>query len=421
MNDGLRLVPTPEQLAALAKRDARRAKLIGHEWLKYCMTTEDDKVIVNLANALIALRNAPELRDILAYDEMLCAPVLTGMVPGSEHSHIMRPVTDVDVSRIQEWLQHAGLNHIGNNTVHQACDQRAHERSFHPVRDYLNGIVWDGHPRIDNWMTRYLGVESSPYANAIGCMFLISMIARIFQPGCKADYMVILEGPQGISKSEACKVLAGNYFSDNLPEVSSGGKDVQQHLAGKWLIEISEMSAMSKVESAALKAFITRTDERYRPSYGRKEIHQPRQCVFIGTTNKAVYLRDETGGRRFWPVKIGLIDLNALRRDRDQLFAEAVTLYRAGTCWWPNAQFEREHIQKEQEARFEVDAWEEAIGVYLNRVDKTTVGTVARLGLFIETPKIGTADQRRIAAIMERLGWGRLPIAGDGTRWWAKR
>src|SRR5262249_27412549 len=224
---------------------------------------------------------------------------------------------------------------------------------------------------------------------------------------------------QGKVKSAACSVLGGKWLPDNLPDVTAG-KDVSQHLNGKWLIEVSEMHAMNRAESAQLKAFITRTTERYRPSYGRKEVIEPRQCVFVGTTNRDTYLRDETGGRRFWPVKAGAVGVNAVARDRDQLFAEAVVRYRAGGQWWPDKDFERKHIMPEQAARYEADAWEEMIGEHLKGASKVTIAQVARDALHIETPKIGTAEQRRIAAVLEQLGWKRRPKDWQGKRWWTK-
>jgi len=317
---------------------------------------------------------------------------------------------------LQERLQIAGLKNIGKETTHQAVEMRAHECRFHPVQDYLNSLVWDGVNRLSSWLSSYLGAESTPYTNVVGRMFFISLVARILQPGCKADHMLVLEGPQGNLKSTACKVLAGEYFSDNLPDLSAG-KDVSQHLRGKHLIEVSEMHAMSRADNAHLKAFLTQTEERYRPSYGRQEVVEPRQCIFVGTTNKNTYLRDETGARRFWPVVTGRINLEALHRDRDQLFAEAVHAYRRDEAWWPSADLQEQLIAAEQESRYEADAWEEEIMKYFETVDAATVSQVAQFGLGIQTARIGKADQNRIVAIMERLGCFRLPRDAKGRRW----
>lgn len=386
-------------------------------WKQGWQFNDEGKPRSNLANALHTLRHAPELREAFARDDMLRADMVKGALPGAAPG-AMRPVRDIDVTAVQEWMQRAGLPGVTKDTTHQAVERRASERAFHPVRTYLAGLRWNGTPRLDKWLSYYLGAEHGPYVAGIGRMFLIAMVARVLKPGCKADYMLVLEGEQGARKSTACAILGGAWFSDSLPDVR-GGKDVAQHLNGKWLIEVAEMSALDKAEAAALKAFITRTTERYRPSYGRKEVIEERQCVFIGTTNKATYLRDETGGRRFWPVKVGSIDTDALAHDRDQLFAEAVALYRQGVKWWPDGTFEAEHIKPEQEARYEADAWEEAVATYLTGKDKVTVLSVAMHGLRFDQPKLGTADQRRIIAALERLGWKRGARSGaNGDRTW---
>jgi predicted P-loop ATPase len=394
------------RLAALTARDPA--------WLDECIKGVTGQPLSVLASVQVGLR--AEFPAAFAFDEMLCAPVLMHPLI-SEPNFIQRPCTDVDVGIVQEQLQHLGLKRISKDVAHQAIDIRAYECRFHPVRDYLNSLQWDGTPRLMSLFPSYFGTDDTDYARTIGQMFLISMVARIFEPGCKADHLPVLEGAQGTLKSSACRVLGGDWFSDNLPEVSAG-KDVSQHLRGKWLIEVAEMHAMSRAEATQLKAFISRAVERYRPSFGRREVIEPRQCVFVGTTNRNNYLRDETGGRRFWPIKTGIIEIEALARHRDQLFAEAVARYREGVRWWPDKDFEREYIMPEQASRYEADAWEENIADYLKKHDKVTVGQVAREALDIETPRIGTADQRRVAAALEQLGWRRLKPDSQGKRWW---
>jgi predicted P-loop ATPase len=405
-----------ERRESVVPLKGRPRKAAATGWLADCICNEKRKPLPVLANALIGVRAV--WPDAIAYDEMQCVPMLMRSLTG-ENNFAPRPLTDIDVGIMQTRLQHLGLTRLGKDTTHQAVDIRAHERSFHPVRDYLDALVWDGRPRITKLFSNYFGAEDSVYVATVGTMFIISMVARIFEPGCKADHMPVIEGPQGTLKSTACAVLGGQWFSDSLPDVSEG-KDVSQHLRGKWLIEVSEMHAMSRAEAAQLKAFITRQEERYRPSYGRKEVIEPRQCIFVGTTNKDTYLRVETGGRRFWPIKAGRIDIDALDRDRDQLFAEAVAAFQNREAWWPDKDFEREHIMPEQEARYEADTWEENIAQYIDTKGRVTVGEIAHQALSIETARIGTADQHRITAALERLGWKRDKKDWEGKRWWSK-
>jgi predicted P-loop ATPase len=395
----------------------QRTKKAEPAWLDRCILGETGKPLAVLANALIALRAA--LPELFIYDAMLCAPILLHALARDEVDFTPRPVTDVDVGLVQERLQHLGLKRIAKDVVHQAVDIIASENEIHPVRDYLNGLTWDGTEQLLQFFPGYFGTEKTEYTQAIGPMFVVAMVARILNPGCKADYMVVLEGPQGTLKSTACHVLGGQWFSDNLPDINAS-KDAAQHLRGKWLIEVSEMHSVGKAEAALLKSFITRTHERYRPSYGRKEVIEPRQCIFVGTTNRAAYLRDETGGRRFWPIKCCKITVDALARDRDQIFAEAVALYRNEFKWWPDAQFERDHIKPQQAGRYEADVWEDSVRDYVEPKTRVTVGEVGRHAIGIETARIGTADQRRIAAALEQLGWKRQNQSWDGKRYWTK-
>jgi predicted P-loop ATPase len=393
------------------------------DWLARCICDEKGQVLSNLANAMLALRNDAALRDTLAYDEMYAGEVLLREINGTLCAK-PRPVADADASAIQEYLQLSGLTRVGKDTVHQAVDLRARERPFHPVRDWLNSLRWDATPRVATWLTTYLGAKETEYTKAIGRMFLVAAAARIYQPGCQADYMIILEGGQGEYKSSACKILGGEWFSDNLPDIATAGKDVSQHLRGKWIIEVTELHAMSRAESNQLKAFITRTVERYRRSYGRKEVVEPRQCLFIGTTNKSIYLRDDTGGRRYWGVHTGTIKLDDLKRDRDQLFAEAVQLYRDGALWWPDKKFERQHIKPEQDKRFEADPWEDPIAAWLaekTAISEITISSLAKGALgFKDDSRIGTADARRIAAILQQEGWERGERKTTGRFWTRK-
>ena len=390
------------------------------------MKNRDDKAIPNLANCCpLTAQTFPDtfrlntFTDKIEVHRPLPSPV-TGQ-PISQDGP--RELADSDYTSVAAALARAcGLN-FSVQMVCAAIEATAQENAYHPIQDYLEGLVWDGTPRLEDWLHDFLGAEDSEYTAGIGRLFMIGMVARIMKPGCKNDYMLILEGSQGIRKSSACRVLAGDrYFSDNLPPIRDANKDLSQHLAGKWLIEMAEMSATSRADTEALKAFLTRTHETYRPAYGRNEITQPRQCVFIGTTNRSEYLRDATGDRRFWPVKCGLngepCDIDGLREHRDQLFAEAFHLYQRGEKWWPSPEFEAEQIRPQQAERFECDPWEDMIlaNAETSQSDRFTVAGL--LANVIDKKAPNRADSARVKAILQRLGYveGRT----SQTRYWSK-
>lgn len=409
-------------------------------WIGKCLKDEKGKPLPIVANVFTALEFDPGLKDAVAFDLMAQTTMLEHEfgVPIGGDVPTARPLRDKDIVKLQQYLQKAGLRRIGYQPVHDAVLAYAQDHAYHPIREYLADLEWDRHERAGKWLSTYLGAEDSEYTRAIGRMFLISMVARVIRPGCKADHMLVLEGDQGILKSTACNVLVDPWFSDYLPDITQ--KDAMQHLRGKWLIEVAEMHAMNRAETSLLKSFISRQVEQYRPSHARLEVEEPRQCVFIGTTNKDRYLRDETGGRRFWPVKCGRIDVDRLYDDRDHLFAEAVDLYEANIPWWPDKAFERQYIAPQQADRYDSDAWEELIeplddnGRGLSLIDIA----VQVLGYEKEPPttssfdpspargtpinRFGRADQNRCIAILEKLGWERTKReGGTGRQLWSKK
>ena len=390
-------------------------------WKHAWHTTETGSPLPTLFNALIALRNFAPLIGILRYDEMQLSPILSRQLPGRKQDVTLpRPLSDKDVIAIQEIMQTVGLRRIGKSTVQDALDLIASEYSFHPVREYLNSLTWDGVTRIGGWLGKYLGVEGDKYPDKIGKLFLIAMVARVFQPGCQADYVLVLEGPQGALKSSACRVLAGQWFSDSLPDLTHADPiRLSMHLRGKWLIEIAELASFNASETETIKAFATRTHETYTPKYGHNEVTEARQCLLIASTNQPSYLHDETGARRFWPVRVGVIDLAGLREMRDQLFAEAVHCYRAGDPWWPEREFEAEHIAPEQAARYEEDAWEGAIYQWLaHELGKSfTITEIAKGAISMELERLGTREQRRIRKVLIQLGWSQSPGRAFGRKW----
>lgn len=275
-----------------------------------------------------------------------------------------------------------------------------------PVRAYLDGLKWDGTPRLDRWLSTYCGAVESPFVNAAGAIVLIAAVRRARKPGCKFDEMLVLESPQGQFKSTALKVLAvrEDWFADELP-LGSKTKELMEVLEGAWIVEAGELQGMRKGEVEAIKSFLSRPVDKSRLAYGRITTRRPRRFIIIGTTNSDRYLKDATGNRRFWPVRVGIIDVEKLRADRDQLWAEAAHREAAGesirldpSLWGEaaEAQGHREEVNAFQSFLEPLlDGWTgslrvEDVWVAVGRPDvaQRTQGDVTGLG-----------------AAMRRLGW----------------
>ena len=286
--------------------------------------------------------------------------------------------------------------------------------SFHPVRNYLNSLVWDKKERITKWLPNYAGVEDSQYVRAISAIFLVAAVKRMFEPGCKYDEMLILEGEQGVGKSSIIVTLCHDesWFSDGLP-LNVDAKQVIERTAGKWLIEASELSGMHESKVEPLKSFLSRrTDGPTRMAYAHLPVEKPRQFVLIGTTNSEAYLDDSTGNRRFWPVKTGEIKLDELARDKDQLWAEAVAWYKGGASirLEPNLY---EDATKQQEARRAIDPWEEILNASYTDDFYRIPPSDPWERLHVQTDRQDRKAQKRVVAIMKRLKFQKMSVGHE--------
>jgi hypothetical protein len=299
--------------------------------------------------------------------------------------------------------------------------------TFHPVLDYLNGLSWDGTPRLDTWLNTYGGAETSDYVGAVGRLVLMAAVRRVRRPGCKFDELLVLESRQGTLKSSALRTLCPKdaWFSDDLP-LGVDAKQVIERTAGKWLIVASDLHGKRRREAEQVKAFLSRqVDGPVRKAYARLSEEVRRQFVVVGTTNeRAGYLNDATGARRFWPVTVERFDLRMLRRDRDQLWAEAAVreAEKGASIRLDPSLY---HVaEQEQEARFEVDEWEdllrEKLGIDLDNPDTNPASIpVADVWHQLGIPHASMRDNRqahRLNAIMPRFGYPKKKVIRVGKK-----
>jgi len=365
--------------------------------------TKDGKRWVGcLANAMLILENDANLRGRLRYDAFR-ERIVGGELPWRT---AVEEWTDEDTAKLRSWLHRYENSYgidVGRGDVDAAVSATAHDNAFHPLRDWLTGLAWDGVARLDLLWIDYFGAADTPYARGVGARWAISAVARAFAPGCQVDYAPVLEGPQGLGKSTGLGLLVGADWFFNSGLDLTNLKSAYETIQGKWVVELGELDALSKADITRVKAFLTSQQDHFRAAYARHAVTHPRQVVFVGSTNEDRYLKDATGNRRFWPVACGVIDRDAIRRDREQLWAEAVVRYRAGEAWRPDEALSR-LAADEQEHRFQADEWEEPVSVWLGLRDGVTTYEVLTQALAIDKGRVGPREGMRCAAVLRRLG-----------------
>jgi len=379
-------------------------------WEKNLEHSDKHKVLATLRNAFLILTRDDRWRGVLGFDEF--ANQVMKLKPPPYDSSAAGPWDDVDDLRTVVWLaQHYTVN-MDKGTITQAVVLSSNERRFHPVRDYLAKTQWDQRERLPSWLHEYLGAQENEYTRAVGLKYLVGAVARVMRPGCKMDNVLILEGDQGRWKSTALATLAGEWFMDT--PFTLGDKDAYLALRGKLIVEMAELDALGRVESSRAKAFFSSSADTFRAPYMAWARTVPRQCVFAGTVNHGTYLRDTTGNRRYWPVRVTCAELDRLQADRDQIWAEAYELWNSGTRWWVQ-QEERRLFEQEQELRYVGDALEDKLRSFLAGENETTMHRVLEVGLQLEVSKWTRAEQSRLGEVLQKLGWEKRRHT-NGTR-----
>lgn len=388
------------------------------------------KPLKNLANVMTILTLDARWKGVLAYDEFgerivsrLPPPVRGQDAPST---HVAGEWSDEDSIRTSAWLATEYRLDMSTGIVDQAVAAVARRSCFHPVREYLTGLAWDGLPRLDLMLSEYFGTSDTPYTRGVASRWMISAVARVFQPGCQVDCMLVLESDvQGRGKSTGLEILASKeWFADT--GIIIGALDSYQGLRRKWIYELGELASLKGRELDKVKQFLTARVDTYRPSYGRRTKDFPRQVVFAGTTNDDQYLTDSTGNRRFLPTKVERdVNFEGLRNDRDQLWAEATVRYLAGEKWHVDTLEFRQLAELEQSDRVEDDTWAQFIETWLEgpyvtsydpndgrvqtrRVDPAKgllTADVLQGALRKKTGEITRGDEMRVGRVLRGMGF----------------
>lgn len=377
-------------------------------------------------NVVIVLEDHPILAGLIAYNEFSGLVEKIKLAPwDTKNDEFVAVEWSIhDDRELSMWIAlHCDLLIGSTGTVAEAVEMVANRNKHHPVKDWLESLKWDGVDRNTYWLHELLGVADNEYSQLTGKLWLRQAVNRIIYPGSKGDYVLILEGTQGLNKSTALKRLGGEYYSDATLDLNN--KDSLIALSGVWIYEIAELDAFNRAESTRIKQFITQTEDRFRPPYGKRMITLRRQTVFAATTNNYEYHKDPTGNRRFWSVLCTNINLEQIGAWREQLFAQALHEVLAGEPCYPTREQERSLIAPEQEQREIVDVWHQPIATWLQDAGQVSSNEFSTWDILNGAIKMATdkMDGQRSAATrvgncMARLGWNKRRALKNNQRLW---
>lgn len=372
-------------------------------------------VAATIDNAARALHGLPEFKGFVWYDEFYAKYLTTWKATQLEKT-APREWQDSDDLELQLYFQRSlGLIRATDRMANHAMRLFACRDVRNEPRDWLKTLQWDGVARIGTFFADYMGAHPGLYTASVSENFWTGMAARIYRPGCKLDNMVVLYGGQGIFKSTSIALIGGKWATELHSSLTN--KDFYLDLQGKIICEISELGSFKNSDLAAIKAAISRPTDRLRAPYAKASADFPRSCVFVGTTNDPQFLKDDTGGRRFWPITVGKIDRDKIEKDREQLFAEAVARFKTGAPWYRIPQDAAEAVQ---ESHRQADDWEEPIQDWLTGKMEAASFEIAEKCLMVPMGKVDQVVSRRICRILVRLGWKKVPLWRDGKtvkRW----
>lgn len=403
--------------AILATTDGR-TETTDADWAKD-LKWRQDRYEASKHNVAHVLLHHPAWTGLLAYNEF--EEAVTKLRPPPWPGGKAGEWKDFDDTQFAIWLEGRNFGPMASATVAEAVEVVARRHCFHPVRDYLESLRWDGTDRLDHWLIDCVGAADAEYAHKVGRYFLMGMVRRVFEPGCKFDYMLVLEGPQGHSKTTVLEVLGGAWFGNT--DLHLGDKDSILGLRGIWLQEFAELDSLQRVEATRQKSFISRQFDSVRPPYGRRTVRCPRQVVFAGTTNQSEWNKDPTGGRRFWSIAVGAIDLARLRDQRDQLFAEALHRWRAGEMHYPDAAEQKRLFDPEQQQRIQTEVFDEMLAEWWRTQsdDEYPLHKIISDALKVPAGQMQTVLVNRVATSLKRLGCVRVEHRTKSPRYVYRR